>query len=139
MRKFLANMKIHTSLLGVLAFFSVMLVIGARLGVLSLRISNGTLGAIRQTQDVGDALTRLISSYKDAVNGLARTANAHYSDIVRSVGQPVPLSQGLGTEAAGLLQRASASMNRAQTEFEYYKTLPRPAGAPAPLPDVADS
>src|SRR5690606_33973301 len=93
------------------------------------RVSNGTLASIRQTQDVGDALTRVANSYKDVVNGLARTANAHYSDIVRSIGQPVAVSQGLGAEAAGLLQRANAAMNRAHTEFEYYKQLPRPEGA----------
>src|SRR3546814_210349 len=139
MRKFLVNMKIRTSLLGVLAFFSLMLVIGAALGVLSLRISNGTLASIRQTQEVGDALTRVANSYKDVVNGLARTANAHYSDIVRSIGQPVPLSQGLGAEAAGLLQRANAAMNRAQTEFDYYKTLPRPAAAQESLAGVDEA
>ncbi|CAP42444.1 methyl-accepting chemotaxis protein [Bordetella petrii] len=136
MRKFLVNMKIRTSLLGVLAFFSLMLVIGAALGVLSLRVSNGTLASIRQTQDVGDALTRVANSYKDVVNGLARTANAHYNDIVRSIGQPVAVSQGLGAEAAGLLQRANAAMNRAQTEFEYYKKLPRPEGAQESLDEI---
>ncbi|MCD0505983.1 Tar ligand binding domain-containing protein, partial [Bordetella petrii] len=136
MRKFLANMKIRTSLLGVLGFFSLMLVIGAALGVLSLRVSNGTLASIRQTQDVGDALTRVVNSYKDAVNGLERTANSHYADIVRSVGQPVALSSGLGPEAAGMLQRASASMNRAQTEFEYFKNLPRPEGAQESLGEI---
>ncbi|MBO1111117.1 methyl-accepting chemotaxis protein [Bordetella petrii] len=139
MRKFLVNMKIRTSLLGVLAFFSLMLVIGAVLGVLSLRVSNDTLASIRQTQDVGDALTRVANSYKDVVNGLARTANAHYSDIVRSIGQPVPLSQGLGAEAAGLLQRANAAMNRAQTEFEYYRKLPRPEGAQESLAAVDEA
>jgi len=39
MRKFFANMTIRSSLLWVLAFFSFMLVIGAALGVLSLRIT----------------------------------------------------------------------------------------------------
>ncbi|MBV7482847.1 Tar ligand binding domain-containing protein, partial [Bordetella sp. BOR01] len=136
MRKFVANMKIRTSLLGVLGFFSLMLVIGAMLGVLSLRVSNGTLAGIRQTQDVGDALTRLVNSYKDVVNGLARTANAHYGDIVRSAGQSVALAPGLAAEAAGLMQRASAAMNRAQTEFEYYKGLPRPDGAQESLAEV---
>ena len=48
MRKFFANMTIRSSLLWVLAFFSFMLVIGAALGVLSLRVSNGTLAEIKQ-------------------------------------------------------------------------------------------
>src|SRR5690606_37073707 len=136
MRGFLVNMKIRSSLLGVLGFFSLLLVVGAVLGVFSLRVSNGTLADIRQTQDIGDALARVINSYKDTVNNVARTANAHYGDIVRSIGQPVPLSQGLGSEAAGLLQRASASLNRADTEFQYYKGLPRPAGAEESLAEI---
>ena len=51
MRKFFANMTIRSSLLWVLAFFSFMLVIGAALGVLSLRISNATLAEIKQSQE----------------------------------------------------------------------------------------
>ena len=42
-------MTIRASLLWVLAFFSFMLVIGAALGVLSLRISNGTLAELKQS------------------------------------------------------------------------------------------
>ena len=56
MRKFFANMTIRSSLLWVLAFFSFMLVIGAALGVLSLRISNATLAEIKQSQELNDAL-----------------------------------------------------------------------------------
>ena len=50
MRKFLANLSIRGSLLGVLAFFSFMLVVGAALGVLSLRVSNDTLQGVKQTR-----------------------------------------------------------------------------------------
>ncbi|MCJ9714474.1 Tar ligand binding domain-containing protein, partial [Bordetella hinzii] len=59
MRNFLANLSIRSSLLGVLAFFSLMLVIGAALGVLSLRVSNGTLEDIRQTQAITDSVGRI--------------------------------------------------------------------------------
>ena len=48
-------MTIRASLLWVLAFFSFMLVIGAALGVLSLRISNGTLAELKQSQELDDA------------------------------------------------------------------------------------
>ncbi|MGV2863094.1 Tar ligand binding domain-containing protein, partial [Achromobacter sp. AGC39] len=60
MRKFFANMTIRSSLLWVLAFFSFMLVIGAALGVLSLRISNGTLAEIKQAQELDDAVGRVV-------------------------------------------------------------------------------
>ena len=76
MRKFFANMTIRASLLWVLAFFSFMLVIGAALGVLSLRISNGTLAELKQSQELDDALGRVVLSYKDALNGLSRAASS---------------------------------------------------------------
>ena len=126
MRKFFANMTIRASLLWVLAFFSFMLVIGAALGVLSLRISNGTLAELKQSQELDDALGRVVLSYKDALNGLSRAASSNYADIVRNVGQATLPTAGLAGEAAGLLQRAKASLNKGQAEYEYYKSLPPP-------------
>ncbi|KDB64038.1 Tar ligand binding domain-like protein, partial [Bordetella bronchiseptica A1-7] len=139
MRKFLANLSIRGSLLGVLAFFSFMLVVGAALGVLSLRVSNDTLQGVKQTQDVADAMDRVVNSYKDALNGLGRAAASHYGAIVSAIGQPVQVEQGLGSEAAGLLQRAKASLNRAETEYEYYKGLARPASAADSLKEVENA
>ena len=98
-------MTIRASLLWVLAFFSFMLVIGAALGVLSLRISNGTLAELKQSQELDDALGRVVLSYKDALNGLSRAASSNYADIVRNVGQATLPTAGLAGEAAGLLQR----------------------------------
>ena len=139
MRKFFANMTIRSSLLWVLAFFSFMLVIGAALGVLSLRISNGTLAQIKQSQELDDAVGRVVSSYKDSMTGLGRAAAANYADIVKSVGQPTLLTQGLSSEAAGLLERAKASMNKGQAEYEYYKSLARPAEAADALKEIDES
>ncbi|CAB3946695.1 Methyl-accepting chemotaxis protein II [Achromobacter insolitus] len=139
MRKFLANMTIRSSLLWVLAFFSFMLVIGAALGVLSLRISNGTLAEIKQSQELDDAVGRVVSSYKDSMTGLGRAAAANYADIVKSVGQPTLLTQGLSSDAAGLLERAKASMNKGQAEYEYYKSLARPAEAAETLKEIDES
>ncbi|WP_251866029.1 Tar ligand binding domain-containing protein, partial [Achromobacter sp. Marseille-Q4962] len=131
MRKFFANMTIRGSLLWVLAFFSFMLVIGAALGVLSLRVSNQTLAEIKQAQELDDAVSRVVGSYKDTLNSLGRAATSNYGDIVRNIGQPVLVSQGLSGEAAGMLQRAKSALNKTQTEFEYYKTLPKPDDAEA--------
>ncbi|WP_286936253.1 methyl-accepting chemotaxis protein [Achromobacter sp. UBA4530] len=139
MRKFFANMTIRSSLLWVLAFFSFMLVIGAALGVLSLRISNGTLAEIKQSQELDDAVNRVVLSHKDTLNGLARAATLNYADIVRSVGQPTLLAQGLSSEAAGLLERAKASLNKGQAEFDFFKTLPQPAEAAEALKEIDDS
>ena len=113
MRKFFANMTIRSSLLWVLAFFSFMLVIGAALGVLSLRISNGTLAEIKQSQELDDAVGRVVPA-KDTMNGLGRSAASNYADIVRNVGQATVLTQGLSADATGLLERAKASMNKGQ-------------------------
>ncbi|MDF8359990.1 methyl-accepting chemotaxis protein [Achromobacter anxifer] len=139
MRKFFANMTIRSSLLWVLAFFSFMLVIGAALGVLSLRISNGTLAEIKQSQELDDAVGRVVSSYKDTMTGLGRAASANYADIVKNVGQATLLTQGLSSDAAGLLERAKASMNKGQAEYEYYKTLSRPAEAAEALKEIDES
>ncbi|WIP04795.1 Tar ligand binding domain-containing protein [Bordetella pertussis] len=116
-----------------------MLVVGAALGVLSLRVSNDTLQGVKQTQDVADAMDRVVNSYKDALNGLGRAAASHYGAIVSAIGQPVQVEQGLGSEAAGLLQRAKASLNRAETEYEYYKGLARPASAADSLKEVENA
>jgi methyl-accepting chemotaxis protein-1 (serine sensor receptor) len=139
MRKFFANMTIRSSLLWVLGFFSFMLVIGAALGVLSLRISNGTLADIKQSQELDDAVSRVVSSYKDTLHGLGRAATSNYADIVRNVGQATLLSSGLSSEASGLLERAKASMNKGQTEFEYYKSLARPDEAAESLKEIDES
>ena len=85
MRKFFANMTIRGSLLWVLAFFSFMLVIGAALGVLSLRVSNQTLAEIKQAQELDDAVSRVVGSYKDTLNSLGRAATSNYGDIVRNI------------------------------------------------------
>jgi methyl-accepting chemotaxis protein-1 (serine sensor receptor) len=139
MRKFFANMTIRASLLWVLAFFSFMLVIGAALGVLSLRISNGTLAELKQSQELDDALGRVVLSYKDALNGLSRAASSNYADIVRNVGQATLPTAGLAGEAAGLLQRAKASLNKGQAEYEYYKSLAKPADAAESLKEIEES
>ncbi|WZB61133.1 methyl-accepting chemotaxis protein [Achromobacter xylosoxidans] len=139
MRKFFANMTIRASLLWVLAFFSFMLVIGAALGVLSLRISNGTLAELKQSQELDDALYRVVLSYKDALNGLSRAASSNYADIVRNVGQATLPAAGLAGEAAGLLQRAKASLNKGQAEYEYYKSLAKPADALESLKEIEES
>ena len=132
-------MTIRASLLWVLAFFSFMLVIGAALGVLSLRISNGTLAELKQSQELDDALGRVVLSYKDALNGLSRAASSNYADIVRNVGQATLPTAGLAGEAAGLLQRAKASLNKGQAEYEYYKSLAKPADAAESLKEIEES
>ena len=115
-----------------------MLVIGAALGVLSLRISNGTLAELKQSQELDDALGRVVLSYKDALNGLSRAASSNYADIVRNVGQATLPTAGLAGEAAGLLQRAKASLNKGQAEYEYYKSLAA-ADAAESLKEIEES
>jgi methyl-accepting chemotaxis protein-1 (serine sensor receptor) len=81
----------------------------------------------------------VVSSYKDTMTGLGRAAAANYADIVKSVGQPTLLTQGLSSEAAGLLERAKASMNKGLAEYEYYKSLARPAEAADALKEIDES
>ncbi|MGV2863093.1 methyl-accepting chemotaxis protein, partial [Achromobacter sp. AGC39] len=75
----------------------------------------------------------------DTMSGLGRAATANYADIVGSVGQATLLTTGLSAEATGLLERAKASMNKGQAEYEYYKSLPQPAEAAESLKEIEAS
>ena len=131
MRNFLANLSIRGSLVAVLVFFSLMLVIGAALGVLSLRVSNGLLQDIRQTQAIADSVGRIALNAKDTLGALGRTGLEQGAQGLAGPAQP-----GLSPEAAAQLQRAEAALNRAQTELEYYRALPRPDSASESLENV---
>ena len=93
----------------------------------------------KQSQELDDALGRVVLSYKDALNGLSRAASSNYADIVRNVGQATLPTAGLAGEAAGLLQRAKASLNKGQAEYEYYKSLAKPADAAESLKEIEES
>ena len=60
MRNILANLSIRSSLLGVLGFFSFLLVIGAVLGVFSLHLGNETTASLKRTEDIDGAISKVI-------------------------------------------------------------------------------
>ena len=57
---------------------------------------------------------------------------------MRNVGQATLPTAGLAGEAAGLLQRAKASLNKGQAEYEYYKSLAA-ADAAESLKEIEES
>ncbi|PLC52204.1 methyl-accepting chemotaxis protein [Pollutimonas nitritireducens] len=120
MRKFslFSNLKIRTSLILVLAFFLLMLVAGAALGVLSLRAGNMSLHNIVQNQRLGSALYESIDGYKNVQTGLGRTVA---SFIVNSDQQANAIAAEWGgaknTDAAALSDETNALLASARSEF----------------------
>lgn len=120
MRKFslFSNLKIRTSLILVLAFFLLMLVAGAALGVLSLRAGNLSLHNIVQNQRLGSALYESIDGYKNVQTGLGRTVA---SFIVNSDQQANAIAAEWGgaknTDAAALSDETNALLASARSEF----------------------
>ncbi|WP_233234729.1 methyl-accepting chemotaxis protein [Bordetella sp. LUAb4] len=128
MRRFFANMSIRASLLGVLAFFSLMLVLGAVLGVASLYVSNHTMQEMRRNQALAMTLEGVVTEYKNTLIGLGRAASVHLSEVVKHIGDPVILEPGLAPPAKSLLNFARISYDKAQSEFKRYQGMPHPAG-----------
>ena len=121
-------MTIRASLLWVLAFFSFMLVIGAALGVLSLRISNGTLAELKQSQELDDALGRVVLSgraQRPEPRGLFQL-RGHRAQ--RRPGDPA--DGGPGWRSRRPAAAGEGLLNKGQAEYEYYKS---------PAADAAES
>ena len=80
-----ANMKIRTSIIMVLVFYLIMLIAGAALGVLSLRMGSVSLDSIVQNQRAGAALSQAVDGYRSVQNALARAANARVFGTAQEV------------------------------------------------------
>ncbi|OZI60293.1 methyl-accepting chemotaxis protein [Bordetella genomosp. 11] len=128
MRKFFSNMTIRASLLWVLVFFSLMLVLGAVLGVLSLRVGDTTMREMRRSQAVSNALQEMAVDYKSAMIGLGRAASVHLGEVIKQIGQPTIPEAGLSGAAKSMLDFARISYDKAQADFKKYQALPKPPG-----------
>lgn len=85
-RSLLGALKVRTSLILVLVFFFVMLVSGAALGVLSLKINNDAQKSIVANQQASTSLDTAISEYKDVqvVMGRAMASFVVNSDLLNN-------------------------------------------------------
>ncbi|WP_066131313.1 methyl-accepting chemotaxis protein [Bordetella ansorpii] len=136
MRNTLANLSIRSSLLGVLGFFSLLLVIGAVLGVFSLHLGNETTASLKRTEDIDDAMSRVVNHTKDAIIALNRGAIAHYGVTVQAlaaaqaaqVAQTKTAIDAANTSLAALAAQASAPVAEGAT------AAPIPAPAPLAVP-----
>ncbi|ALM83208.1 methyl-accepting chemotaxis protein [Bordetella sp. N] len=128
MGRFFANLSIRASLLGVLAFFSLMLVLGAVLGVASLYVSNETMKDMRRGQALAMTLDASVAEYKNAMIGLGRAASMHLSEVVKHIGDPIILEPGLAGPAKSLVNFARIAYDKSLAEFKRYQDLPHPAG-----------
>ncbi len=132
-----SNLKIRTSLILVLAFFLLMLVAGAALGVLSLRAGNQSLHNIVQNQRLGSALYESIDGYKNVQTGLGRTVA---SFIVNSDQQANAIAAEWGgaqtSDAAALSDETNALLSSARSEYD--QSLVRFAGFTELIKGVPD-
>ncbi|ARP84495.1 chemotaxis protein [Bordetella genomosp. 8] len=139
MRKFFSNMTIRASLLLVLVFFSLMLVLGAALGVLSLKVGDATMRDMRRNQAIGIVLEEMVSDYKTAMVGLGRAATLHLSDVIKQIGQPNIPQPGLSASAKPALDFARISYDKAQADFKRYQALPKPPGLESEFKAIDDA
>ena len=128
MRHLIANLSIRTSLLCVLVFFSFMLVLGAALGVLSLRESEATLRSMHQSQAITDVIEGMASEYKSTMIGVGRTASVHLAEVVAQIGEPQIPEPGLAGPAQSMLDFARMSYGNAMAQFKRYQQMPKPPG-----------
>jgi methyl-accepting chemotaxis protein-1 (serine sensor receptor) len=128
MRRFFANMTIRASLLWVLAFFSLMLVLGAAVGVMSLRIEDTTMREMRRNDAISAALQDMVTDYKNTMIGLGRAAGLHLNEVIKQIGQPAIPQAGISPSAKPLLDFAHIAYDKAQADFTRYKALPKPTG-----------
>ncbi|MFC4274297.1 methyl-accepting chemotaxis protein [Achromobacter aloeverae] len=136
MRRFFANMSIRASLLGVLAFFSLMLVLGAVLGVMSLYVSNTTMQEMRRGQALASALDAAVAEYKNTMISLGRAASVHLGEVIKHVGDPAILEPGLAAPAKSLLNFARISYDKSMAEFKRSQDLPRPDGLDSEFKEI---
>ncbi|WP_144634522.1 Tar ligand binding domain-containing protein, partial [Bordetella genomosp. 13] len=146
MRNTLANLSIRSSLLGVLGFFSFLLVVGAVLGVFSLHLGNETTAALKRTEDVDGAMGRVVDRTKDAVIALSRGAVAHYGVTVQAleaartaqVAQTKTAVDAANAATAALAAQATqavqAAASAAQAAGDAGTAAPAPAPVAAPAP-----
>ncbi|CAM3541870.1 Methyl-accepting chemotaxis protein II [Bordetella sputigena] len=128
MRNFFSNMTIRASLLLVLVFFSLMLVLGAALGVLSLKAGDTTMSDMRRSQGLRNVLQDAVGNYRSAMVGLGRAAAQHLNEVIKQIGQPNIPQPGLSGSAKPLLDFARISYDKAQADFKRFQALPKPEG-----------
>ena len=111
-RSLIGNMKISTSLVLVLIFYLIMLILGAALGVLSLRFSNISLESIVQNQRAGAAMSQAVDDYRQVQTALMQAS--------------VLSAAGKATEAGSLLRQGQGHYEASQAAFRRFQEgLPR--------------
>ena len=147
---FLSNMKIRTSLILVLAFFLIMLLAGAALGVLSLRANNQSLVSIVGNQHAGASLYRAIDGYKNVQALLGRSLASYLVNndqqsyaVASEWAAGGSTASALGEEAHELVRRARGEYDQALQRFKEYRELvkafPDPEGHYAKVVDAYDA
>lgn len=130
-KSLLGALKVRTSLILVLTFFFVMLVSGAALGVLSLKINNDAQGSIVANHHASASLDIAISEYKDVqvMMGRAMASFVVNSDLLNNnIAQAWGGSSTDGSGAGGLsdvsqklLVDAEKQITRSKEAFQTFK------------------
>ncbi|MBV6273154.1 Tar ligand binding domain-containing protein [Alcaligenaceae bacterium CGII-47] len=140
-KSFLGALKVRTSLILVLVFFFVMLVSGAALGVLSLKINNEAQRSIVASQQVISSLDTALGEYQDVqvVMGRVMASFVINSDLLNnniaqtwgSTGDAGDALTGLSDASRELLAQTDQQIMDSKKAFDLFKQQAREALDPA--------
>jgi methyl-accepting chemotaxis protein len=132
-KSLLGALKVRTSLMLVLVFFFVMLIAGALLGVLSLKLNNTALGNIVADQHVVDQLDESVNQYRGVQiqMGRALASIAVGGDLLNNEiysywnnrGAVGPLD--LSPRSLALIAEAEDQLAKSRQVFDRFRTLAR--------------
>lgn len=123
------NLKVRTSLVLVLIFFVSMLLVGAALGVFSLRANNLTLTQVTQNQHIRAALADSIDRFKSVQVALGRAVEAIQTKRLQDAeakNDPSGSMSSLGTlteSATRHVERAKQDFAESQKAYERFRKL----------------
>src|SRR5690606_10347380 len=123
------NLKVRTSLVLVLVFFVLALLVGAGLGLYSLRNNSQTLDYVVRSQNIRAALSESIDRFKSVQVSMGQGAEALLQHRVASQqealdagGYPVPIVIS-GEPAHRFVERASEEFAASRKAYERFLAL----------------
>ncbi len=136
-KSFFRAPKVRTSLILVLAFFFFMLIAGAALGVVSLKLNNDSLSSIVQDQETASSMDEAINEYQNVqvMMGRAMASFTVNSDLLNNSiasawGGNGDSAAALSDASQALLTQAEQQIARSREAFAAFKSRAEASMAP---------